>query len=219
MSRARADGTLPARLFAIIRDHLGMRVTGLHPRVSRRLFARDASVRNCDGSCCRHGSIASLEERDRILANAELIAPHMTSRARNRKDRWFEARVLRMPDYVGGKAVATGMSDGACVFFRADRLCALQVAAQSNTGAPFAWKPAMCFLWPLCVTDGKLDVGHAWYTRRKACCAPVRNGEQTIYEVMGPDDRALRKMAHPKHSRGGAAATTPKSDLVTLRRR
>ena len=199
----RADGALPARLYAVIRDHLGMRVSGVHRRVSLPLYERGASVRKCDGTCCKHGSIASVEERDRILASAPLVAQHMTSRVRNRKERWFEARVTKNPDYVCGQAVATRVLDGACVFLRTDRWCALQVAAQSSTGTAFALKPAMCLLWPLCVTDGKLDVGHAWYTRRKACCAPVRGGEKTIHEVIGPDDRSLRSMGRPEHSRGG----------------
>lgn len=205
MRGPRTHGTLPPRLFAIIRDHLGMRVRGVHRRVSLPLYARDASVRRCDGSCCRHGSVASLDERDRVLSHAELVSQHMTSRVRKRPERWFEARVTRNPDYVCGKAVATRVLDGACVFLRADGLCALQVAAQSAKGASFALKPAMCLLWPLCVTDGKLDVGHAWYTRRKACCAPVRDGEQTIYEVIGPDDRSLRMMGRKESSRGGEA--------------
>jgi len=203
MRRARAHATLPPRLFAIIRDHLGMRVSGQNARVSLPLYARDASVRRCDGTCCKHGSIASVEERDRILANAKLVAPHMTSRVRNRPERWFEARVAANADYVCGRAVATRVLDGACVFLRSDRRCALQVAAQRASGTAFALKPAMCLLWPLCVTDGKLDVGHAWYTRRKACCAPVRGGEQTVYDVIGPDDRSLRSMGRPQHSRGG----------------
>jgi len=88
--------------------------------------------------------------------------------------------------------------DGACVFLRSDKLCALQVTGQRELGAAFTLKPAMCLLWPLCVVDGELDVGYASFTRRKECCAPIRNGARTIYDVIGPDDASIRMMARPR---------------------
>lgn len=207
MARARGDGALlSATLLAVIRDHLGLRVTAVHPRATRRIFARGASVRRCDGSCCKRGSVASVVERDLILAHAASIAPHMTSNARDRTQRWFEPRVDANPDYACGESVATRVSDGACVFLRDDKLCALQVAAERARMPSFAWKPAMCLLWPIHVADGQVDVGHAWFTRRKACCAPVRGGARTIADVMGPDVGLIRLIARPRHSRGGAGA-------------
>ena len=61
------------RLFAVIRDHLGLNVSCVGPRVHRKLFIGRASVRNCNGRCCRGGTTVSLEERDRILANAAIV--------------------------------------------------------------------------------------------------------------------------------------------------
>jgi hypothetical protein len=207
MARRRGDGPpLSVELLAVIRDHLGMRVTAVHPRAARRIFARGADVRRCDGSCCKRGSVASVRERDLILSHAALIAPHMTSSARDRTQRWFERRVADNPDYVCGKSVATRVTDGACVFLRSDKLCALQVAAESARMPSFALKPSMCLLWPIHVQDGQVDVGHAWFTRRKACCAPVRAGARTIAEVMSPDVELIRLIARPKHSRGGAGS-------------
>ena len=65
----------------------------------------------------------------------------------------------------------------------------------------------MCLLWPLCVVDGELDVGYASFTRRKECCAPMRDGARTIYDVIGPDDASIRMMARPENTRGGAPAS------------
>jgi len=193
------------RLFTTIRDHLGMHVRKLHARLARKVFQAGASVRQCDASCCREGTIASLDEHKRIMKHADLIAPHMTSRVRHKPDRWFEARIKKDPDYLCGKAIATRVIDGACVFLRSDKLCALQVAGQQDLGTAFTLKPAMCLLWPLCVVDGELDVGYASFTRRKECCAPIQNGARTIYDVIGPDDASIRMMARPENTRGAAA--------------
>jgi hypothetical protein len=192
------------RLFTTIRDHLGMHVRKLHARMSRKVYQEGASVRQCDGSCCLKGSVASADEHTRIMKHARLIAPYMTSRVRNKPERWFEARVKKDPDYLCGKAVATRVLDGACVFLRSDRLCALHVAGEKELGTPFKLKPAICLLWPLCVVDGELDVGYASFTRRRECCAPVRAGARTIYDVIGPDDASIRMMARPENTRGGA---------------
>jgi hypothetical protein len=202
-ARPRAPRTLSPRLLTVVREHLGMRIHGLSPRLSRPLYERGASVRNCDGRCCKHGSIASTDERDRILKERALVARHMTSPLRDRPDRWFEGPVEKNPDYTCGRSIATRVDGGTCVFQRSDKLCALQVAASADGRPAFALKPAMCFLWPLCVTDGRLDVGHAWYTRYKACCAPVRDGERTVSEVIGPDAGALEALDPDRSRRRG----------------
>ncbi len=198
------------RLFTTIRDHLGMHVKKLHARMTRKVYQAGATVRNCDGSCCLKGSVASVDEYERIMAHKKLIAPYMTSRARNKPDRWFEARVKKDPDYLCGKAVATRVLDGQCVFLRDDRLCALHVAGEKELGTPFKLKPAICLLWPLCVVDGELDVGYASFTGRKQCCAPVREGARTIYDVIGPDDGSIRMMAKAENTRGGSGEMPPK---------
>jgi len=74
-------------LSTTIRDHLGMHVRKLHARLARKVFQAGASVRQCDASCCRKGTIASLDEHKRIMKHADLIAPQMTSRVRNKPDR------------------------------------------------------------------------------------------------------------------------------------
>ena len=192
-----------SRLFTVIRDHLGLNVTAIDPRVTRRLFFRGASVRHCNGACCRGGATASLDERDRILAHAGQVGDAMTSRVRRSPTRWFGARIKRDEDFTAGRTASTRVVDGACVFYRTDGLCALQVAAEKGQGSPFGLKPAICLLWPLCVQDRKLDVGYAWFTRRRECCAPVRKGDRTILEVIVPDERLIRAMARPENSRGG----------------
>jgi len=192
-----------ARLYRVIRDHLGLNVTGIHGRVIRPLFIGRASVRRCDGTCCRGGTTVSLDERDRILRHATIVSEAMTGRARGRPDRWFERRTEADADFTCGRTTNTRVLDGACVFYRDDGLCALQVASQKRLSNPYALKPAVCLLWPLCVQDRMLDVGYAWFTRRKQCCAPVRKGRRAILQVVRPDERLIRTMSRPGSSRGG----------------
>src|SRR5262245_39665550 len=118
------------RLYRVIRDHLGLNVAGIHARVTRPLYAGRASVRPCDGSCCRGGTTVSLDERDAVLRHAGIVSEAMTGRARGRPDRWFERRVERDTDFTCGRTTNTRVMDGACVFYRDDGLCALQVASR-----------------------------------------------------------------------------------------
>lgn len=206
-----------SRLFAVIRDHLGLNVTGIAPRVTRRLFTGDASVRRCNGACCRGGTTASLDERDRILAHAGVVGEAMTSRARRVPARWFDRKIEPDEDFTSGRATNTRVVDGACVFYRTDGLCALQVAGEKALGSPYALKPAVCLLWPLCVQDGELEVGYAWFTRRRECCAPVRKGDKTILEVIVPDERLIRSMARSENSRRGGPPALSASGAGALK--
>ncbi|HEY3177047.1 MAG TPA: DUF3109 family protein [Candidatus Polarisedimenticolia bacterium] len=192
-----------SRLFAAIRDHLGLNISGIDTRLARRMFIKDASVRRCDGACCRGGTTVSIEERDRILAHAGLVGEAMTSRVRRAPARWFDRRTVRDDDFTAGRSTDTRVVDGACVFYRRDGLCALQVAGEASLGSPYALKPALCLLWPLVVQDRELQVGYARFTKRRECCAPVRKGDRTVLEVIVPDETLIRTMALPENSRGG----------------
>lgn len=195
------------RLFAIVRDHLGVNVSAIDARVTRRLFRKGASVLNCDGTCCRGGATVSADEAEKILANAHLVAPEMTSRARHDTRRWFSRRSSKDHDFTSGRTVDTRVLGRRCVFLRDDNWCALQVAGQRHLGHPWALKPTVCLLWPLAIQDHKLEVGYAWFTNRKQCCSPCRSGGRTILQVSEPDSRLFAKMARPGCSRGGGPST------------
>jgi Fe-S-cluster containining protein len=196
--------TLLARLYETFREHLGLNFTRIHPRVTRKMFLGRTSVRNCDGTCCHGGATVSVDERDRVLAHADLVLPEMTSRGRNDVSRWFDRRLTWDTDFTAGWTSGTRVIDKACIFLRGDRLCALQVAGEKHLGSSYALKPSVCLLWPLCIQDGALEVGYAWFTKRQECCAPVsRGGERTILQVMRPDENRMSEMTRPDVSRGG----------------
>jgi Fe-S-cluster containining protein len=206
-----------ARLFRVVRDHLGFRVDGIHPKVARKVYVRGASVRRCDASCCLGGTTVSLEERDRILVHARIVREAMTSRARDDSSRWFGKCVTRDPDFAGGRSTITRVLDGACVFLREDGLCALQVAGERRLEHPYSLKPSVCLLWPLAVNKGKLEVGYGYLTGRRECCAPVREGGcRSILEVIGPHAERICEMEDPKLSRGGCGGTPCAPDAADL---
>ena len=127
----------------------------------------------------------------------------MTSPVRRRPERWFNKRVTVDDDFTAGRTMTTAVVAGYCVFYRKDGLCALQVAGEQRLSNPYALKPAVCLLWPLCVHNKTIDIGVAGFTHRRACCAPRREGRQTILEVMGPDESLIRLMSRKERSRGG----------------
>ena len=194
-------------VFSVVRDHLGLRISRIHPRATRRIYVRGSSVRRCDGHCCLGGTTVSTLERDRILQHAGIVAAAMTRRARRDPSRWFGRRVTADPDFTVGRATFTRVQDGACVFFRDDRLCALQVAAQRHLSEPYALKPSVCILWPLAVSRGAMEPGYGFLTRRRECCAPLRSGgSRTILQVIRPAAALLLRMRRRSVSRGGGPA-------------
>jgi len=191
------------RLFTVLKKHLGLNVLRIHPRVTARLYEPRASVRNCDGSCCGHGTTLTIRERNAILARRSTVEGFMTSRLRRRPERWFSKRISVDDDFTAGRTLTTSVIDGRCVFFRKDGRCALQVAGEEKLANPYALKPAVCLLWPLCVYNKTIDIGVASFTNRRACCAPRRTGRQTILQVIGPDESLIKGMSRKGRSRGG----------------
>ena len=193
-----------SRIVRVARDHLGLNMRRIHPRLTRKIYARGASVLRCDGRCCRGGTSVSVGERDAVLSHEAIVREAMTSRARHDSTRWFGKRVTRDADFTLGRATFTRVRGGACVFYRTDGLCALQVASEKHLGDPYRLKPAVCILWPLAVSKGALEPGFGWLTRRRECCAPLREGgKRTPLEVFAPCEKSLCRMARPENSRGG----------------
>ena len=195
------------KLFGVVRDHLGLRVRGVHARFLRKAYVRLASVERCNARCCLGGTTVSEVERDRVLRHAGIVSEEMTSRARDDSSRWFGKRLSKDPDFVVGRSTFTRVIDGACVFLRDDGGCALHVAGERHLGHAYALKPSVCLLWPLAVNKGRLEVGFGHLTHRRACCAPVRHGgRRTILEVVGSHAEKICEMERSGLSRGGCAS-------------
>ena len=120
---------------------------------------RRCTLDECHGACCVFGVWTDEREMEDILAHAELIKPHMPEGATDPAD-WFAAyedhdefspsklvvhtAVETKPEHYGGTA---------CIFWRADAKCALQVAGVASGQHPWRFKPYYCILHPLDLDD------------------------------------------------------------------
>jgi len=97
---------------------------------------------------------------------------------------WFRERPRRDPDFLDGRSVDTRVVAGACVFLRADRLCAVHVASASVAGHPYALKPALLRPLPSLRGEGGRRRLPGSYTRRPGCCSPIRSGSRTPLSLL-----------------------------------
>ena len=184
----------PGHLLTLVRDRLGLNASRIAPRLTRKIFRR-ASLRRCDATCCKRGVVLSTVERDAILAHREGVIRTMEASPREgvapQRSDWFTGRVKKDPDFLCGRSLDTRVVAGACVFLRADRLCAVHIASEEALGHPYALKPAYCILFPLAVENGALDVCRGSYTRKPECCSPVRRGARTPIEIFATTIKRL----------------------------
>lgn len=92
-------------------------------------------------------------ERDRILAQADLLEP-IIGRPR---ESWFRSAVVQDDDFPGGAATRTAVVDGGCVFRRRGaRGCALHAFALDRGEDYHAIKPMVSALFPVTFGGGAL---------------------------------------------------------------
>lgn len=182
-------------LIRLVRDRLALQVSTASPRVTAPIYD-GATLRRCDATCCKGGVAISVAEKDAILAHREAVARAMRASPRpgvpRAGTRWFKKRVFRDTDFQQGISVDTRVAAGACVFLRADRLCAVHVASAETLGHPYAIKPAYCIMFPLASDKGEIVVCRGSYTRKPDCCSPVRRGRTTPLALFRDTIRVLR---------------------------
>jgi Fe-S-cluster containining protein len=118
-----------------------------------RYFGHCMQCTYCMDSCCQYGCDVNLKERDRILAVADELAPHV----RGPKESWFSAEVRVDPDYETGRYVRTQVFDGACPLLRRDgRGCGVHHFAVTTGRDYHELKPMVCWLFPVTWDQGLL---------------------------------------------------------------
>lgn len=155
-------------------------------RVNARLLEaapmQRCKLEGCHGACCVFGVWTDEREMEDILAHADLIRPHMPEGA-EASENWFAAyedhdefspsklvvhtAVETKPEHYGGTA---------CIFWRSDAKCALQVAAVANGMHPWRFKPYYCILHPLDLDDDgciTLDETETLLTETGSCLRPA----------------------------------------------
>jgi hypothetical protein len=127
----------------------------LNPRMLRAEKLRRCRLEECQGACCVFGVWIDPREVNDIIANAAVIIPHMPPDSHNPGE-WFVPLEDEDPRSPSGKVLHTAVENRsqhyggtACVFWREDAKCALQVAAVESGQHPWRFKPYYCILHPL----------------------------------------------------------------------
>jgi hypothetical protein len=124
-------------------------------RMLRSEPIRRCALDECHGACCVFGVWVDTREVTDILANAQLILPHMPPESRNPGE-WFAPVEDLDKHSPTGKVIHTAVENHldhyggtSCIFWREDAKCALQVAAVENGLHRWRFKPYYCILHPL----------------------------------------------------------------------
>jgi hypothetical protein len=200
----------------------------LAPELFTRGFRGGCGPHLCSSACCRaQGAYVDLRERDRVLAHAELIKPHLDPHQDPDPARWFESEEKLDPDFPSGACVGTtAHADGSCTFLDHRGHCSLQVAAIANGMHKWALKPTYCALFPLDLSAGTIKLDGR--TRHGACCELSPDFERSAFEVcreelsllLGPEALAEleaelapsedpRSAAEPRAAQQGSKSSSP----------
>lgn len=154
----------------------------INPRLLKSEPMQRCVLRQCRGACCLHGVWIDSAERDTLLANADLIAPHLPPALQD-PAAWFDGREEADEFSASGRVVHSNVlpdrahyGGTACVFLREDYKCALQVAGQAAGLHPWHFKPFYCILHPLDLDEqGRitLDSTEAMLGEEGSCLRPA----------------------------------------------
>lgn len=136
----------------------------------------------CKGVCCLYGVWLDEQEAQDLQLHAHLIRPFLTNGYTDPHD-WFDGRTDTDLNSLSGKVVHSLVIDEArhydglaCVFWREDAKCALQLAAVENGFHPWRFKPFYCILHPLMMDDEgriSLDETPALLAEPGSCLVPA----------------------------------------------
>jgi hypothetical protein len=124
-----------------------------------------------------------LSHRDRILAEAALVARHMEPAQVQDPAHWFETEDEADTDFPSGRAVNTATVGGTCVFLDSRRYCVLQLAEAASPGL----KPFFCRAYPIGINGARVIHEADWCPSETQCCGPVDEGELTALDVYRPE--------------------------------
>lgn len=134
------------------------------------------------GVCCGRGAYVDLAERDRVLAHAAMVKPHLDETQTQDETRWFETEERVDPDYPSGKCVGTDATTGRCALQDKRGRCSLQVAATAAGLHKWAIKPLYCVIFPIEVIGNVVRFDSRMQGKR-ACCSVQAEFEVPLFEA------------------------------------
>jgi hypothetical protein len=176
----------------------------------------------CTSTCCSGGVYADIAERDRILADREIIKKYMDSTQNLDDATWFDAEEAEDEDFRSGRCVGTTVVNDKCVFLNSVGHCSLQSAAMAEGKHKWFWKPFYCVLFPIEVSskvisfDPMLQDEEACCTLRERFDIPLFQGcREELIHILGEDGYARIEEYH--YSRAANARLAAPSEERTTR--
>jgi hypothetical protein len=164
--------------------------------VDRRLFEsrpiQRCELGECQAHCCSCGVYLNVDDARKILAHQERILPHLPP---DRRDpaKWFDDTMEPDHDHpTGGMLTGTTVvadpthpAGQTCVFLRADRKCALQVASMAAGESPWHLKPFYCALFPLVFHQRRLilDDENEIFLEGGSCTRPSKGESIPMFRL------------------------------------
>lgn len=114
-----------------------------------------------------------------ILAHASQVQAQMDEAQEHDPERWF-AEERDDVDFPSRRAVATAISNGACVFLNGAGRCVLQTVSERSPEPRIDLKPFFCTAFPITIDTGQLEIGEGYDT---ACCILADHGTQDVFDL------------------------------------
>ncbi|HLX12377.1 MAG TPA: DUF3109 family protein [Bacteroidota bacterium] len=174
-------------LLPIIRRHNVPHIAEL--KVDRRMFdvkfSSACATSRCSGTCCKGGVWLDLAERERILANVELVQSEMDPHQISDPAQWFMDEVKPDADFPSGSCDGTTEQSYGCVFLNGSGMCVLQIAQKKLPEGSPQLKPFFCYAFPISIEHGVLLYDHYMGSDQPQCCSPSLGAEQNVFDLCG----------------------------------
>ena len=175
------------------------------PEILSQRFSPQSAMCHCNGTCCAEGVLLDIEEKERILAHADLIKKYLEPQQEKDTNKWFDNTIEHDADFPSGMCDGTAVKGKSCVFLCSKGLCALQKTAMAEGMDKFALKPFYCVAFPITIDEHILTTYEPEFTNRRQCCSIVSDGPLTVLDVcreefeyiLGADGlREIEKLFH-----------------------
>jgi hypothetical protein len=171
--------------FKILKKHNLKHIPELQidPEILLQRFSPGCSMCQCNGTCCAEGVLLDLQDKERILAHADLIKQYLEPQQEYDVTKWFDQAIEHDIDFPSGQCDGTATKNGGCVFLDSKGLCTLQKTAMAEGMNKFAIKPFYCVAFPLVIDKHMLTIDDPDFTNRPQCCSIIPEGSLTALDV------------------------------------
>jgi hypothetical protein len=187
----------------------------ISPELFEKGFPAGGGPCTCVSTCCAYGVYSDVAERDRIIAQKEVIKNYMDGTQTTDETQWFDENETVDHDFLSGRRVGTRIINNKCAFLDDRGRCSLQVAAVGEGMHKWALKPMFCVLYPIEI-EKKVVVFDPMLQEEEPCCTvrssfhtPLFEGcREELIHLIGQDGYATIQEYYRRLDRGRAVETS-----------